>query len=207
MLYADLSAVDRTQLIYTATTEQILLALNVSCASFLNALRRFISRRSNPIHLYRDNGTNFVGAERVLRESIQNLDQRKINEFLSLKNINWHFNPPNASHMGGAWERMIKSVRRILSITFKGQVLTDDALQTIIIEIEAIVNSRPLIPITFDPKDDEPLTPNHLLLLQGVVPLPPGVYDKKECYAQIQYLSDQFWRHFVREYLPNLQHR
>ena len=102
---------------------------------------------------------------------------------------------------------MIKSVRRILSITFKSQVLTDDALQTIIIEIEAIVNSRPLVPITFDPKNDESLTPNHLLLLQGVVSLPPGVYDKKECYAQIQYLSDQFWRRFVREYLPNLQHR
>ena len=70
--------------------------------SFLNALRRFISRRSNPTHLYSDNGTNFVGAERVLRDSIQDLDQRKVNEFLSLRNINWHFNPPNASHMGGA---------------------------------------------------------------------------------------------------------
>ena len=176
----------------------------------MHALRRFISRRSNPTHLYSDNGTNFVGAERVLSESIQSLDQRKVSEFLSLRNINLYFNPSNASHMGGTWERMIRSVRRILSITFKGQVLTDDTLQTIIIEIEAIVNSRPLIPITFDPKDDEPLTPNHLLLLRGVVPLPPGVYDKKDCYArrrwaQIQYLSDQFRRRFVREYLPNLQ--
>ena len=163
--------------------------------SFLNALSRFISRRSNPTHLYSDNGTNFVGAEHVLRESIQNLDQCKVNEFLSLRNINWHFNPPNASHMGGAWEQMIRSVHRILSITFKGQVLTNDTLQTIIIKIEAIVNSRPLIPITFDPKDEELLTPNHLLLLRGVVPLPPGAYDKKDCYAQccwaqIQYLSD-----------------
>ena len=83
-----------------------------------------------------------------------------------------------------------------------GVGLATDTLQTILIEIEAIVNSRPLIPITFDPKDDEPLTPNHLLLLRGVVPLPPVVYDKKDCYVrrrwvQIQYLSDQFWRRFV----------
>ena len=69
--------------------------------------------------------------------------------------------------MGGAWEQMIRSVRRILSITLKGQVLTDDTLQTIIIEIEAIVISRPLIPITFDPKDDEPLTPTICFCCEG----------------------------------------
>ena len=100
--------------------------------SFLNALRRFIARRSNPKHIYSDNATNFTSAERVLRESLQALDQHQINDYLTKLKINWHFNPPTASHMGGAWERMIRSVRRILSITFKDQVLTDDTLLTLI---------------------------------------------------------------------------
>jgi len=114
--------------------------------------------------------------------------------------------------MGGAWEQIIRSVRRILSITFKDQVLTDDILLTVMVEIESIINSRPLVPVTFDPKDNEPLTTNHLLLLRGVVTLPSWVFDNKDCYirrrwAQIQYLYEQFWQRWIREYLPNLQER
>ena len=92
--------------------------------------------------------------------------------------ISWHFNPPTTSHMGGAWEWMIRSVRRILSITFKDQVLTDDTLLTVMIEIESIINSRPLVPVTLNPMDNEPLTPNHLLLLHDTVTLPPDIFDK-----------------------------
>ena len=141
--------------------------------AFLNALRRFIGRCSNPAHIYSNNDTNFVGAERVLRESLQDLDQHRINDYLSQHKINWHFNPPAGSHFNGASERMIRSVRRIFSIIFKDQVLTDDTLHTIMVEIEAILNFRPLVPIVFDPEDSEPLTPNHLLLLRGIVPIPP----------------------------------
>ena len=167
--------------------------------AFLNALRRFIGRRSNPAHIYSDNGTNFVGAERAVRESLQDLDQHRINDYLSQHKINWHFSPPTGSHFNGASEQMIQSVRRIFSIIFKDQLLTDDTLHIIMDEIKAILNSRPLVPIVFDPKDSEPLTPNHLLLLRGIIPIPPGVYDKKDCYArrrfaQIPFISDQFWR-------------
>ena len=89
---------------------------------------------------------------------------------------------------------MIHSIRRILSITFKNQVLTDDTLHKVMVEIEAIINFRPLVPGTFDPRDNEPLyvnlivvvvvTPNHLLWFRGVVLLPPHVFDKKNCYAR-----------------------
>ena len=114
--------------------------------------------------------------------------------------------------MGGAWERMIRSVRHILSITFKDQVLTDNTLLTVMIEIESISNSRPLMPVTFNPMDNEPLIPNHLLLLRNTLTLTPGIFDKRDCYArrrwaQIQFLFDQFWRCWIREYWPTLQER
>ena len=119
--------------------------LKLDTHTFLIALRRFIGRRSNLAHIYSDNGTNFVGAERVLRESLQDLDQHRINGYLSQHKINWHFSLPTGNNFIGASERMIRCMRRIFSIIFKDQVLTDDTLHTIMIEIEAILNSRPVV--------------------------------------------------------------
>ena len=61
----------------------------------------------------------------------------------------------------------------------KEQVVTDEVLNTLMTEVESILNSRPLVPVTFDP-DNEPLTPNHLLLLRGSVNLAPGLFDKRD---------------------------
>ena len=113
--------------------------------------------------------------------------------------------------MGGAWERLICSTRRILCALMKEQVVTDEVLNTLMTEVESILNSRPLVPVTFDP-DDEPLTPNHLLLLRGSVYLPPGLFNKRYSYAgrrwaQTQYLANEFWRRWVREFLPNITYR
>ena len=71
--------------------------------SFLCALRRFISRRGKPIHIYSDRGINFIGAAKLLRACLQVIDQEQIKRFLSEKEIVLSFNPPTASHMGGAW--------------------------------------------------------------------------------------------------------
>ena len=80
------------------------------------------------------------------------------------------------------------------------------------IEIESIINSRPFVLAAFDPMDNKSFTPNNLLLLRDTVTLPPDVLDKRNRYArrrwaQIQILSDQFRRSWIREYLPNLQKR
>lgn len=76
--------------------------------SFIHALRRFIARRGQVAEIRSDNGTNFVGAERELREAIQSWNQSKINDILLQRKIKWTFNPPTGSHHGRIWERLIR---------------------------------------------------------------------------------------------------
>ena len=178
---------------------------------FVNALRRFINRRGNPIEIRSDNSTNFVGGEREIRESISAWNQGKINDLMRQRKIVWKFNPPpTASHMGGVWERMIRSVRKVLRVLLKERVVTNEMLRTLMTEVEGILNSRPLTPSSDDPDDLEPLTPNHLLLCRSNLNLPPGAFTKEDLYCkrrwkQVQYLANLFWKRWTREYLPTLR--
>ena len=209
------SKVKRYGCIFTCLTVRAVhleISHNLTTDSFINALRRFIARRGPPEQFYSDNGTNLVGATRLLRQALRDWNQHQINDYLRQQEIRWSFNPPTASHMGGSWERMIRSVRRILSALISSQSISDEILLTVMTEVEWIINSRPLVPITMDPSDNEPLTPNHILLLKANPNLPPGLFDQKHCYvrrrwAQAQFLVDQFWRRWTREFLPNLIHR
>ena len=140
--------------------------------AFINALRRFISRRGEVVHIYSDNGTNFVGEERILREAIQTWNHRKIENFLQQREIQWSFNPPTASHMGGARERMASSVHILVSLS-RERTLTDDQQHTLLLEAETTLNSRPLTPVTFNEDGKTPLTPNHLVRVSPMTPLPP----------------------------------
>jgi len=151
--------------------------------SFIDALRPFIGRRGKPEIVYSDNGTNFVGTECVLREELQRFYAHCNHNQLRQRGVAWHFNPPTASHMSGVWERLIRSVRKILPALLSEQTITDEGLMTLMVEVEAILNSRPLTPVTFDPKDDELLTPNHLLLQTGSATPARGVFGKDVRYA------------------------
>lgn len=147
-----------------------------------------------------DNGTNLCGGERELREAVVNWNQQKIRSFLLQRNIDWKFNPLVASQMGGVWERIIRSVHKILRVLLREQLVSGDVLRTLISEVESILNGRPLTPYSGDPADMEPLTPNHLLLMRSNLNVPPGVFVKGDLYCrnrwkQVQYLADIRYTH------------
>ena len=188
--------------------------------SFIMALRRFLSTRGKVRSIRSDNGGNFVGAGNELRNCLKEMEISKIATYLQSEMcdwIEWERNTPNASHMGGVWERQIRTIRGILSLLLKSHnsVLNDESFSTLIKEVECIVNSRPLDVRNIhdhDP-DSEPLTPNHLLTLKSKVVLPPpGVFQKDNLYCRrrwrvIQHLANEFWNRWRKEYLLNLQTR
>jgi hypothetical protein len=187
-------------------------ANSLDTESFINALRRFIARRGRPEEMRSDNGGNFVKGEKELRQEIQDWNQTQIHDFLVQRNIKWTFNPPAGSHHGGVWERCIRTVRKVMRAITKEQLLDDKGINTLMCEVEAIVNGRPLTKLSNDPQDLEPLTPNHLLLLRNGPKVPPGIFSKEDnCssrrWRQVQYLANVFWRRWIREYLPSLQER
>ena len=180
--------------------------------SFINALQRFISRRGRPQEIWCDNGTNFIGAERQLTKSLQEWNQAQVHDFFMQREIKWHFNIPRASHMGGIWERLIRSVKKILTPLLQEQRLDDEGLATLLCQIEATLNARPLTTIPDDSQDLAALTPAHLLLPKAQMQCSTGIYCKEDVYLrkkwrQVQHLTDTFWRRWTREYMPTLQVR
>lgn len=109
--------------------------------SCIHALRRFICRRGQVSSVRSDNGTNFIGVERELREALNGLNQDKIQSAMLQLGIKWCFNPPAGSHHGGVWERLILMVRNVLKSVLKQQILDDEGLQTLLCEAEAILNN------------------------------------------------------------------
>ena len=180
--------------------------------SFINALRRFVARRGSVKQIWCDNGTNFVGAEKELRVNLMKLDQGSISRECCSKEIEWHFNPPTASHFGGAWERLIRSVRRTLKSICAQQVFnSSEVLATLLCEAEAIINSRPLTRVTSDQECLATIFPNMLLTYRGES-APINETDSRDIYSrkrwkQVQYLAQVFWRRWTSEYLPLLQRR
>ena len=131
------------------------LIMSLSTQSFLLGFRRFIVRRGRPKVVYSDNGTNFVGADNLLKT----IDWKAIEAEATVSRIQWYFNPPAAPWWGGFWERMIQMVKRLLRRVLGQSSLTYEELTTVLYDCEAVVNSRPLTYVSEDSGDFIPLTP------------------------------------------------
>ena len=159
---------------------------SLSTDSFIEALRRFVSRRGNVRVIRTDNGTNFVGASAELNKAFSEMNHKKINEFMLEHGgqwIQWKRNPPTARNMGGMWECQIRPTHSILVALLKihGTSLNDESLRTFLAEVEAIVNTRRITSESLsDVYSAVPLCPMQLLTMKSRVSMPPtGTFQKK----------------------------
>ncbi|XP_044757790.1 uncharacterized protein LOC123315948 [Coccinella septempunctata] len=193
-------------------------AIHIEIAETLNtdsnllAIKRFMSRRGKPQMFLTDNGTNFHAAEKELKKAYEDVNLEVIRQGLCAESIDWKFIPPGSPHMGGAWERMVRSVKTTLSIILKDRSPRQEVFHTVMIEAEHIVNSRPLTYISSSPEDEESLTPNHFLIGSSSILKPPGLFDGTKWNVRKQWLiaenlNEHFWNRWVKEYIPTLTKR
>ncbi|XP_055616565.1 uncharacterized protein LOC129762368 [Toxorhynchites rutilus septentrionalis] len=159
-----------------------------------------------------DRGTNFVGADKELKETVAALDQNQLMAEFNTTRTTWRFNPPASPHMGGCWERLIQSVKKILANVKPQRVPTEEVLRNYLIQVENIVNSRPLTHVPVDDCSLPALTPNHFLLGSSDGSKPLVQYT--ECplalhrsWKASEALANLYWKRWVAEYLPTITRR
>jgi hypothetical protein len=191
------------------------IASSLDTDSCVMVVRNFMCRFGRPKVLWSDNGTNFHAADSELREELLKLDRKKLDE--KTQSIlpgdiktEWKFNPPKSPHMGGAWERLIRSIKSVVYEVLKDKAPREEILRSFLIEAENVVNCRPLTYQPVDPDTHEAITPFHLLRRAGVV-YPQGDFGEEEAikktWRNSQQLANSFWKRFVLEYLPDLTKR
>lgn len=189
---------------------------DLTTPAFVNALTRFISRRGLPTDLYCDGGKNFVGAKNEMVQFTKLMKstphQDTIQNFFSSKEIRYHFNPPLSPHHGGLWEAGVKSMKFHLKRVIESRHLSIEEFLTLLCQVEACLNSRPLTQLSTDPNDFGALTPGHFLTGDSLtVPPQNNVMDininRLSRWQVVQHLFQHFWRRWNSEYLNTLQSR
>ena len=188
---------------------------DLSTDSFMNSFRCITAIRGNIRQIFCDRGTNFIGASSALKEAWKEIMNPEMVSMLSKYDCEFVFNPPAASHMGGVWERQIRTIRSVLTNLLNKHPcrVNTSELRTLFYECMSIVNSRPLsVENLYDPHS-RPITPNHLVTMKSeVIVSPPGHFSEPDIYARkrwkkIQYLADQFWKQWKSQYISNIQKR
>ena len=187
-------------------------ASGYSTEDFLNAYRRFVSRRGICATIASDCGTNFVGANRELRDLFEHAQAQsfEIAHLLANDGTQWLFNPPSAPHFGGLWEAAVKSIKFHLKRVIGDTLLTFEEMTTVLAQIEATLNSRPLQPLRDDPTDSEALTPAHFLIGAPLNSISePYTLDiaLPSRWQLLRQMCEHFWSRWSAEYLHELQQR
>lgn len=161
--------------------------------------------------MFSDNGTNFKGAERELAEAVALLDKDKIMAEFASRNIKWSYIPPAAPHMGGAWERLVQSVKKVLKVILNERYPKDESLRCFLMEAEKMVNSRPIVHEPVELDREEMLTPNHFLIgtssVDAVDALNTIELSMSKQWELSQTMANHFWKRWTNEYLPTLIRR
>lgn len=184
--------------------------------AFIASLKRLIGRRGLIQQLHSDNATNFRGANHELHEIYRQFRDQpacsQIRQFCQQREIDWHFIPPDAPEFGGLWEAAVKSTKNHLKRIVGTAKLTFEELATVLIEIEAVLNSRPLFTVSTDSSDPQVITPAHFLIGRPLIALAePSLENIKatrlDRWQHLQLIREHFWRVWTREYLNSLQPR
>ncbi|XP_065902524.1 uncharacterized protein [Dysidea avara] len=150
---------------------------DLSTETFLQAFRRFVSRKSLPSVMISDNASTFESAAEELRKLFIS---RELVEALSARGVRWNFIPKRAPWYGGFWERLIGMTKTVARKVLGRSFITLESLQTLVVEIEAVLNDRPLTYQSADITDPEPLTPSHLLYGRRITSLPYAITENEE---------------------------
>ncbi len=183
----------------------------LSTEDFIACYRRFVSRRGISSHLYSDCGTNFIGADKEFKKMMKNAEE-DFKMQLSTIGTTWVFNPPSAPHQGGLWEAAVKSAKYHLKRVVGNRILTYDEFTTLLCNVEACLNSRPLCPLSSEPTNNDALTPGHFLISQPLMSIPEGDLttlpeNRLSHWQQVQQMTQHFWNRWRNEYLSTLQQR
>ncbi|XP_058816992.1 uncharacterized protein LOC131680288 [Topomyia yanbarensis] len=187
---------------------------DLSTSSFLAAFSRFTSRYGLPAKVCSDNATNFRAAAKQLKD-IANLvnsieHQSIVADFLADKGVAWNFIPARSPHHGGLWEAGIKVAKQLLSKISGNFTYTFEELSTLLAQVAACMNSRPITPISNDPSDPEPLTPAHFLIGRPLTTAPEINQLERRISSMarwqfVQRASQEFRARWQREYVRSLQ--
>jgi hypothetical protein len=186
---------------------------DMTTEAFVGTLKRFVSRRTLPTDLYSDCGSNFIGAEKELRDLVNCVERNAlVSRFLVDRGTQWHFNSPAAPHHGGLWESGVKSVKYHLRRVMGTETMTLEEFMTVLTQVEAALNSRPLCALSTDPGDLDYLTPGHFLVGEALTAVPepdlmPLKVNRLSRWQRCQQVFQHFWKRWSTEYLHSLQER
>ncbi|XP_049877966.1 uncharacterized protein LOC126375152 isoform X1 [Pectinophora gossypiella] len=192
------------------------LASDLTTATFLACFKRFISRRGLPSDCYCDNASTFRCASSQLNDLYKLLGsqnhQMQVNNFAAQNQINFHFIPSYSPVFGGLWEAAVKSTKYHLKRIVQNSLLTYEELNTVLVQIEAVLNSRPLLPMTSNPDDFTYLTPGHFLIGTSLMTYPDHDVSNKpvnklKMWNVCNNMVQSFWKIWYKHYLNVLQSR